>query len=227
MAGYEVLIQGNNLAYADGALGLSSVVLLEADAGPLLFDVGHYGNRLGLLRALERRGLVPRDVGRVFLSHLHWDHSLNLDLFAGAEIIVSRQELDYAKEPHPDDIHMPWGILEQLGRHRLTVLDGPTELAGGLRAFPAPGHTPGLYALAFDHDSHGRVVLAGDAIKYPKEIMTGTPDLVFDTVERGRTTIAGILERADRIVPGHFVELRRGRSSWVWDDAAAFDLRVR
>ena len=227
MVDYDVLIQGNNLACADGALGISSVVLLTTDAGPLLFDTGHYGNRAGLLRGLRRHGLEPNDVGRVFLSHLHWDHSLNVDLFEGCEIIVSRQELDYARRPHAEDIHMPWGILDQLAKHRLTVLERTTDLAGGLQAFPAPGHTPGLYALAFDHDAHGRVVVAGDAIKYPKEIITGTPDLVFDTVEHGRDTIADILERADRIVPGHFVELRRARSGWVWDEAAPFDLRVR
>ena len=227
MIEYDILIQGNNLAYRDGSLGISSVVLVRTEDGPLLFDTGHYGNRRALLRGLERHGLGPADVPRVFLSHLHWDHSLNVDLFEQAEIIVSRQELDYARRPHPDDIHMPWGILEQLARHRVTVLERASELAGDVQAFPAPGHTPGLYALAFDHDAYGRVVLAGDAIKYPKEVMTGTPDLVFDTVERGRDTIADILERADRIVPGHFVELRRERDGWVWDEAASFDLRVR
>ncbi|MDX1539884.1 MAG: MBL fold metallo-hydrolase [Geminicoccaceae bacterium] len=227
MVDYEVLIQGNNLAYADGALGISSVVLITTDEGPLLFDTGHYGNRPGLLRALARRGLRPADVPRVFLSHLHWDHSLNVDLFEHAEIIVSRRELDYARSPHPDDVYLPWGILEQLGKHRVTVLERASELGGGLHAFPAPGHTPGHYALAFDHDLHRRVVVAGDAIKYPKEVMTGTPDLVFDTVERGQETITDILERADRIIPGHFVELRLERAGWVWDDAAPFDLRVR
>ncbi|HEX6142764.1 MAG TPA: hypothetical protein VFZ01_08610, partial [Geminicoccaceae bacterium] len=64
-------------------------------------------------------------------------------------------------------------------------------------------------------------------IKYPKEVMTGTPDLVFDTVEHGRETIADILDRADRIVPGHFVEMRRDGGAWTWDQAASFDLRVR
>ena len=227
MIDYDILIQGNNLAYGDGSLGISSVVLLSTDAGPLLFDTGHYGNRAALLRGLKRHRLEPSDVPRVFLSHLHWDHSLNLDLFSAAEIIVSRQELDYLRQPHPDDIHLPWGIEGQLARHRVRVIDRATDLAGGVQAFPAPGHTPGLYALAFDHDAHGRVILAGDAIKYPKEVMTGTPDLVFDTVERGRETIADILDRADRIVPGHFVEMRRERDAWTWDQAAPFDLRVR
>ena len=132
MTGYDVLITGNNLAYADGALGISSVVLVTTDAGPLLFDTGHYGNRPALLRGLARHGLRPKDVPRVMLSHLHWDHSLNVDLFPDAEILVSRRELEYASSPHQDDSHLPWGILEQLGRHRTTLLEGPTELGPGL-----------------------------------------------------------------------------------------------
>jgi N-acyl homoserine lactone hydrolase len=227
MIGYDVLITGNNLAYADGALGISSVVLVTTADGPLLFDTGHYGNRPALLRGLARHGLTARDVPRVMLSHLHWDHSLNVDLFPGAEILVSRRELDYARAPHPEDSHLPWGILEQLERHRVTELHGPTELAPGLAAFPAPGHTPGLYALALETPDRGRVVLASDAIKYPKEVMTGEGDLVLDTIEASRASIALILAQADRIVPGHFVEMRKVGNSWTWDQPAAFDLRLR
>jgi N-acyl homoserine lactone hydrolase len=224
---YDVLITGNNLAYADGGLGISSVVLVTSAEGPLLFDTGHYGNRPALLRGLARHGLAPADVPRVMLSHLHWDHSLNIDLFAGAEILVSRRELEYARAPHPEDIYLPWGILEELQRHRVTLLEGPTELGPGLRAFPAPGHTPGLYALALETGERGRVVLASDAIKYPKEVMIGVGDLVLGTIETSRASIAAILAQADRIVPGHFVEMRKQDNAWTWDQPAAFDLRLR
>jgi N-acyl homoserine lactone hydrolase len=227
MVDYDVLITGNNLAYADGSLGISSVVLVRCAGEPLLFDTGHYGNRPALLRGLARHGLAPADVPRVMLSHLHWDHSLNVDLFPGAEILVSQRELDYARAPHPEDSYLPWGILEQLERHRVTELHGPTEIAPGLAAFPAPGHTPGLYALALETADRGRVVLASDAIKYPKEVMTGVGDLVLDTIEASRASIALILAQADRIVPGHFVEMRKVGNSWTWDQPAPFDLRLR
>ncbi len=227
MIDYDVLITGNNLAYADGALGISSVVLVTTALGPLLFDTGHYGNRPALLRGLARHGLTPRDVPRVMLSHLHWDHSLNVDLFPDAEILVSRRELEYARAPHPEDMYLPWGILEELQRHRVTELQGPTGLGPGLSAFPAPGHTPGLYALALETAARGRVVLASDAIKYPKEVMIGVGDLVLDTVAASRASIAAILAQADRIVPGHFVEMRKVGEAWTWDQPAPFDLRLR
>jgi N-acyl homoserine lactone hydrolase len=227
MLDYDVLIIGNNLAYADGALGISSVVLVTTADGPLLFDTGHYGNRAALLRGLARHGLTPADVPRVMLSHLHWDHSLNIDLFRGAEILVSRRELDYARAPNPEDIYLPWGILEELERHRVTELHGPTELGPGLSALPAPGHTPGLYALALETPERARVVLASDAIKYPKEVMIGVGDLVLDTAEASRASIAAILAQADHIVPGHFVEMRKVGNTWTWDQPAPFDLRLR
>jgi glyoxylase-like metal-dependent hydrolase (beta-lactamase superfamily II) len=140
---------------------------------------------------------------------------------------VSRRELDYARVSHPEDAYLPRGILEELRRHRVTALDGATELGPGLTALPAPGHTPGLYALALETTERGRVVLASDAIKYPKEVMTGVGDLVLDTIEASRASIAAILAQADRIVPGHFVEMRKADGAWTWDQPAPFDLRLR
>jgi hypothetical protein len=42
------------------------------------------------------------------------------------------------------------------------------------------------------------VVLASDAIKSPKEVMIGVGDLVLDTIEASRTSIAAILKPPTR-----------------------------
>lgn len=94
-------------------------------------------------------------------------------------------------------------------------------------AFTAPGHTPGLFALRYHHAAHGRVVIASDAIKYPKEILAGRADLVFHTETRAQATIEAILGEAERIVPGHFTELRKDAGRWTWDAPARLDLLVR
>ncbi len=50
-------------------------------------------------------------------------------------------------------------------------------------------------------------------------------DMAFDTIENGTLTIERILDRADRIMPGHFPELvKQPNGAFSWNDAAPFDL---
>ena len=49
--------------------------------------------------ALRDAGVDPRDVEFVVLTHLHWDHAGNCDLFPDARVLVQRDELRYAIAP--------------------------------------------------------------------------------------------------------------------------------
>ncbi|MHA6642791.1 MBL fold metallo-hydrolase [Mesorhizobium sp. A623] len=225
---YEVIVPGNNLRLADDFLGISSITLIHAKSGPLLFDTGGYISRLGLIKRLGERGLAPSDIKTVFLSHLHFDHAHNIDLFPKARFILSRREWEYAQNPHPDDLLMPWGVLDHLTKGNVELIEGEGELEDGLFHFSAPGHTPGCHALEFDTDDKGHVVIAGDAIKYIKEVILGRCDMAFDTIETGTASIRRILACADRIVPGHFPELiRQPDGHFSWDDGVPFNLLVR
>ena len=225
---YEIIVKGNNLRLREGFLGLANLTLVETAEGPLLFDVGHHVNRPALLRALSARGIAAAELRFVFLSHLHFDHALNIDLFPKAKVFVSRREWDYAAEPHRDDPFMPAMIREQLERHDLELLDGEPQLFPGVRCLALPGHTPGSCGLLLDHESKGPVVIAGDAIKYAKEVVARRCDLAFDTLAVGTASIERILGLAQRIVPGHFPELvRLADGSFLWEEPASFELLVR
>jgi glyoxylase-like metal-dependent hydrolase (beta-lactamase superfamily II) len=225
---YDIVVRGNNLRLKDDFLGIANVTLIRSAGGPLLFDTGGYVSRLGLVKALKDRGLEPEDIRLVFLSHLHFDHSHNIDLFRRAKVLVSRAEWDYAGASHPKDLFMPWGIHEQLAKHDLELIDGEGMLDNGLSFYPVPGHTPGCYALELMSDKYGRVVVAGDAIKYAKEAVARCCDTAFDTIEHGTESICKILDRADRIVPGHFQELIRQKDgAFGWQDMAPFELYLR
>jgi N-acyl homoserine lactone hydrolase len=225
---YEVLVTGNNLRLRDDFLGISTIALIHGKNGLILFDTGGFISRFGLIKALKARGLEPRDIPTVFLSHLHHDHSYNVDLFPQARFIVSRREWDYAAKPHPDDLLMPWGIREQLSKSQVDLIEGEGQLDEGIVFFPAPGHTPGCTAIELDTTDRGTVIVAGDAVKYAKEAILRACDMAFDTVEAGTATITRILDRADRIVPGHFPELiRQPDGAFSWNEAASFELLVR
>lgn len=225
---YEVIVRGNNLRLKDDFLGMSSITLLRLPQGIMLVDTGGYIARLGLIKALRDRGLAPSDVKFVFLTHLHFDHSHNVDLFPNATFFVSRAEWDYAQNPHPEDILMPWCIHAQLQKGALEIIDGEGDLFPGLTYFPTPGHTPGCYSLQFVAKDRARVIIAGDAIKYAKEAIMARCDNAFDTIEIGTQSIQRILQSADRIVPGHFPELIRiENGAFSWNESAEFSLLVR
>ena len=224
---YDIVVKGNNLALREGFLALANATLVFTEDGPLLFDTGHYCNRPALLNGLERHGMTPADVRAVFLSHLHFDHCNNIDLFPGARVYVSKREWEYARRPHPDDMFVPWLIHEQLQKHTVEFLDGEQRICDGVNAFPAPGHTPGSFALALDCGDRGRVVVAGDAIKYAKETLTRRCDMGFDAPETGAATIGRIVQMADRIIPGHFPELIKTDGVLIWDEPGELPLLVR
>jgi N-acyl homoserine lactone hydrolase len=228
MPDYEIIVRGNNLRLRDDFLGMSSITLLHLPQGLMLVDTGGYISRLGLIKALKDRGLARDDIKFAFLTHLHFDHSHNVDLFPKATFFVSRAEWVYSQNPHPDDILMPWCIHDQLQKGALEIIDGEGALFAGLDYFATPGHTPGCYSLRFVAPDGARVVIAGDAIKYAKEAIMARCDNAFDTIETGTRSIQRILQMADRIVPGHFPELIRiDNGAFTWNDSAEFSLLVR
>ena len=224
---YDIIVRGNNLSLREGSLGLANVTLVTCDSGPVLFDVGHYCNRPTLLAGLARLGMTTADVKAVFLSHLHFDHCNNIDLFPSAKVLVSRREWDYVDAPHAKDIFVPWLVREQLQKHDLELVDGEGRICDRVHYFPAPGHTPGSFALRLDTETVGCVAIAGDAMKYVKEALCGRSDMTFDTEAAAVATIARILGMADRVVPGHFPELIKRDGGYVWDEPAELPLLIR
>ena len=224
---YEILLKGSSAMLDVGYIGLTNLTLIHTDTGPILVDVGHAVNWQGLERALAERGMAPKDVPRIFLSHLHCDHVLNLHKFPETtEVFVSRAEYEYAANPHPKDPFVPFMVREQVAKYRTHFLEGSGELAPGVRYLPAPGHTPGCMALVLDTEG-GKTVVAQDAIKFPKEVFAQRVNDAFDTPERATETIRHLLTLGDRLIPGHFVEMRREGDSWTWDDAAELNLLLR
>lgn len=164
----------------------------------------------GLRAVLEGEGYAPSDVDAVVLSHLDWDHCHNLDLFADAEVLVQRSELEYAIAPYP--MHAGRYEAKSLGMEPpwltvdLTPIEGETRICEGVTAFPTPGHTVGHQSLAVETDE-GTVVVAADAVPTDRNL-EGTDDAPFlragamDEFDWWHSAHE-VAERGDRILPGH------------------------
>src|SRR4051812_48623537 len=106
MPDVELLLQGYRIQTDQGSPAFCGVTLVRSTK-TILVDVAHTGRRTLLLDQLKQRGLRPEDIDLVFLTHAHWDHMLNIDLFTNAEVLVSTAEYRYAANPKPADWATP------------------------------------------------------------------------------------------------------------------------
>lgn len=155
------------------------------------------------------------DIETVLLTHLHWDHCYNLDLFeASTDIYVGREELEYAIAPYP--MHAGGYDAKSLGREppwldvHLEPLEGEVELAPGVTVFPTPGHTIGHLSLAVE-TADGTTVVAADAVP-TFENLEGSANapyirgLAVDDFAWWHSA-QEVDERADVVLPGHEWEI--------------------
>jgi glyoxylase-like metal-dependent hydrolase (beta-lactamase superfamily II) len=221
----KILFQGFPGRATRGYLGWSSVVLIQRDK-KILFDTGNWGDREELLLQLHSKGLDPRDIDAVILSHLHFDHCINLPLFAKAEVIVSEEALNYARSVK-DDLFVPEWIVDYLLaiRERVRFVKGDTVLDERMTLIETPGHTPGsISCLVREGDL--RVALTGDAVKNAYEFLSGAPDMSRD-MEASRQTIKKISQHADIIIPGHDRAFSFDGNRIAYLSDARFEIRAR
>ena len=97
----ELLLAGYSVGTDQGGVGLSSTVLVKGKQN-ILVDTGPHGRRELLLNSLAARQLTPDDIETVVLTHSHWDHTQNVDVFPNATICIHPKELEYARNPKPE-----------------------------------------------------------------------------------------------------------------------------
>jgi N-acyl homoserine lactone hydrolase len=117
-----------------GYLGLSSAYLVVGER-LILYDTLGYGEREGLFARMEALGFSPLDVEVVILSHLHFDHAANADLFPWAEVWVHEMELVHAARVR-EDPRRDLACLAYLPRRFPTC--GLWWRGGGPRDVPPP-----------------------------------------------------------------------------------------
>jgi len=197
----EVVIPGFTMGTDQTMLGLSSVTLIKGRHN-ILVDVGSYGRRVLLQQALEKRGLSPNDIDVVVLTHLHWDHSQNVDLFPSAEFLLHSDALEYSKAPRKSEWAIPQYFSKTLEGLRVRGIDEGDEVEPGVRCLHTPGHSRGHMSVVVE-TSQGPAVIAGDALSDAGTIDRGTPALIFWNEEEARASIRKILDAASVIYPGH------------------------
>ncbi len=162
---------------------------------------------------LKAIGIDPAKVENVFISHMHYDHAGNHDLFPNARYHIQDQEMAYCTGRcmchralrtsfEPDGVA---AMVRRLFAGRLQFHDGAEEIAPGLSVHRIGGHTMGLQCLRV-LTRRGWVVLAADAAHLYANMEQGRPyPVVYNVADmlEGHRTLRQLATSPAHIIPGH------------------------
>ncbi|MCE0762689.1 N-acyl homoserine lactonase family protein [Pseudonocardia kujensis] len=113
---------------------------------------------------LNKMGVGLDEIDYVVLSHLHFDHAGNAQMFknTNAKLICSDKEKDFALNFEGDfnGAHLK---ADYEGLNWETV-SGDTELLPGVKLIQAPGHTVGCMSMQVDLPDSGTMIFTSDAV---------------------------------------------------------------
>ena len=218
------------------SLGLNCL-LIRTEYGNVLVDTGVGNKETGKLRevyglsssklgkGLKEVGLTAKDIDKVILTHLHFDHSggctkidrsgMPIPVFPKATYIVQASCWESAMTPsergkaahHSED----FACLQGAGQ--LELVDGDAEILPGVWVKETGGHCLGHQVV---HVSCGgeKVVFLGDVIPTPHHLalsyIAAYDQYPEDTLERKKELVEQAVKDGWLVIFGHGTEERAG-----------------
>jgi N-acyl homoserine lactone hydrolase len=201
---YVWLIEGGEAPILVEA-GLANVEEMNRGAAHVLAEPIVQPPEERTVAQLASCGVRPEDVGWVFITHLHFDHVDQLDLYRSARIVVSRRGLEAATAF--DGWQGTWAPgktlegLTDLWADRVVAVDD-AEVLPGIRTIWLGGHTPCSQAVIVE-TALGSVAIAGDTVALLAQLERDVPMGIADSHEQCREAMARLREEVDVVLGGH------------------------
>ncbi len=162
---------------------------------------------------LKAIGIEPDRVEDVIVTHMHYDHAGNHDLFPKARFHIQDREMAYCTGRcmcHPTLTHAFEAedvavMVRRIFQGRVQFHDGESQVAPGISVHLVGGHTNGLQVVRV-RTRRGWVVLASDASHLYANIGQNRPfPVVYNVGDmlEGYGLIRRLASSEDHIVPGH------------------------
>ena len=181
------------------------------------------------LRAL---GIDPGAVETVIVSHMHYDHVGNYDLFPRARYHLQDLEMAYATGRcmcHaamrvPFEVEDVIAMVRKVFTGRAVFNDGEDEIVPGVSVHHIGGHSKGLQCVRV-RTRRGHVVLAADAAHLYAHLESGRVfPITYNVAEvvEGYETLRKLATSRAHVVPGHdplvlarYPAAKAGLEGWV------------
>jgi glyoxylase-like metal-dependent hydrolase (beta-lactamase superfamily II) len=169
--------------------------LVRRDGGERFVKLGQT-----LVSQLAAAGYTPNDVTYLALSHYHWDHTADANLFARATWLVEKREYDAMFSADPPGGTRPETYSALKNSRTMTITSAEYDVFGDGTVVikQAPGHTEGHSVLYVKLANTGGVVLSGDLYHYPAERTLGrlpTFEVSEAETKASRESLEGFLTR--------------------------------
>jgi glyoxylase-like metal-dependent hydrolase (beta-lactamase superfamily II) len=162
---------------------------------------------------LKMIGVDPARVEDVIVTHMHYDHAGNGDLFPRARYHVQDREIDFCtgrcmchdifrRSFEFEDVA---GMVRKAFEGRVQFHDGDEELAPGLSVHHIGGHTKGIQAVRV-WTKRGWLVLASDTTHFYANMDRERPfPIVYDVAQMvaGYARLSKLASSRAHIIPGH------------------------
>ena len=181
---------------------------------------------------LKALGINPASVKDVIVTHLHYDHAGNYDLFPAARYHVQDMEMSFATGRHMCHSHMriPFEVedvvsmVRKVFAGRVQFHDGDSEIVPGISVHRIGGHSKGLQCVRVK-TIRGHVVLASDAAHLYAHLEQGRIfPIVYNVADvlEGYERLKKLASAPNLIVPGHDPRVleryppgRLGLDNWI------------
>lgn len=163
--------------------GLSDELALKEGGVSVGEGMFHLRVQNTLASQLKKINLTPNDIDYVALSHLHFDHTGNLNLFRNAQVLIQKEEYQAAFSSQAKELHFDPSSYSKIKKNQFKEIKGSYDIFGdkSVVIHAAKGHTPGHQVLLVNLKEEGPIVLSGDLFHFEKNRdHKRIPDLNYD-----------------------------------------------
>jgi len=158
-------------------------------------------------------GIDSKVIKHVVITHLHYDHIGNFELFPAATFHLQDLEMRYATGRHMAqpvfggayEVEDVVGMVRRVHAGRVRFHDGDAELAPGVSLHLIGGHTMGLQVVRVS-TRRGWVVIASDAAHFYANMEQVRPFPIVYSVAamvEGYDRLRALAGSREHIIPGH------------------------